>query len=1045
MAGLRYKIPDVPRDNAVFSPTRGLFSVVAPVASENLVRNPEIFTLTDYETIGAPAPTVELDGAIVNRGVYSAHVTRTDGGAGIQYRTPYSVTVDLVYSFSVDIYGTGEYAIRISGATSGNVYAADIVNVGEFWSRFDVTGIVTVEEALLLQVEHQQSSPNEATDFHADGFQLEQSDYATTFISGSLKGFIAGDGSYQWTGSPHNSSSIRSGQTRSGGRIMNLQDDLDFEIFEFSGLGYGSFDCAACREFTMTGSIAASSYGDLSRKRACLVRAFRPHATCVKQDTLLYYQAFDDCGDPIGPCIEIRARFQDTTGFEGDWDNPWVQRVALRFESCEVTSLCECGNDATQLQIIDWVREVNGLAGLTADGVWDSLNGGPGINANVTGMAIGADGKLYVVGDGVDSDDDGFDELMCWDGTSWSTLGELDNSSQGLSCIAADSRGNVYFGGNFHSIDGIAVNNIAYYDIEQGVILPLGDPGAALNGVKDSAAVSGSVETIAIAPDGRIVVGGNFEFSYDAVNGETYRGNIARFDLFTRAWSSMSSGLDNTVNSIVNDIAISPDGVIWAAGRFRQGVAVGNGITSITWFNEDDQTFELVDQPINSDGGGGVSTTACTIKAIAFDAGGRLYMGGDFDGFFDVTRTTVVWYNNIARYNGQSWERLDAVSDDECTGITYQGYIPGTSPTFSAASVEDIAIDTSGLVLIAGSFNTAACGVFAPGIVGYDGTSYVPLGIVGPPTGYAAFTDEPEYSVSAVLPGGQFGYFNSSFYGASPAGVSTGTASANAALRETLFVGVNTLDNAGHTLIAPAVTTVTNTTSVKARPIIEIRGPGCFLGIYNRTTGAEIRFGPRSTQLIEGEILQIDLSQKIPTAVSNMRGSIAGLLDRSTSISEFFLLPGENQIGLIIWCDTAAIEGDCYFSDSAATTWGESNVGDVYTITYSPLNAQFQAGITNAITATNGVAKIVVNSRTYNFWGDAISNNLNGSFDYDLSLVPPDAYPFSVTDNDIELLAQQIDESVVFGCAGSAATAHILWQPCYQSIDEAVEGVCDIV
>jgi hypothetical protein len=106
-------------------------------------------------------------------------------------------------------------------------------------------------------------------------------------------------------------------------------------------------------------------------------------------------------------------------------------------------------------------------------------------------------------------------------------------------------------------------------------------------------------------------------------------------------------------------------------------------------------------------------------------------------------------------------------------------------------------------------------------------------------------------------------------------------------------------------LASPFITKTTdveNLGSAYAYPTIRIYGPATLVGIFNRTTGAEVWFNHYdvSVHVEEEETFFIDFAHSRLRIWTDRRGTISGgLYLGSTTTAKFWLQPGTNRIGLL--------------------------------------------------------------------------------------------------------------------------------------------------
>jgi uncharacterized delta-60 repeat protein len=123
-----------------------------------------------------------------------------------------------------------------------------------------------------------------------------------------------------------------------------------------------------------------------------------------------------------------------------------------------------------------------------------------------------------------------------------------------ISALAVQPDGKVLLVGDFIGVQGGSRNGVARLDAD-GTLDRTFDPGSGANG---------PVMSIAVQPDGRIVIGGSFS-SFNS----TPRNNIARLNADGSLDGSFGAGTGP--DGVVRSIALQPDG----------GVIIGGGFTTV--------------------------------------------------------------------------------------------------------------------------------------------------------------------------------------------------------------------------------------------------------------------------------------------------------------------------------------------------------------------------------------------------------------------------------------------------------------------------------
>jgi hypothetical protein len=247
-------------------------------------------------------------------------------------------------------------------------------------------------------------------------------------------------------------------------------------------------------------------------------------------------------------------------------------------------------------------------------------------NSSVFAIAVSGT-NVYVGGDFDRAGNVAANRIAKWDSHThkWSALGSGVNSR--VLAIAA-SGDDVYAGGNFTRAGDIHTGPVAHWNDATHKWSAMGDE-------LTNTSTSPEVDAIAIAGNGDVYVGGNFEKA-----GSLTLNNIARWD--GSSWHALSSGIGGSFHDVLA-IAISGSDVYigghfdTAGGSIRNNIARWNGST---WFNL-------------GAGTGGIYPGVC---AIAIN-GTNIYIGGEFVEVTDSINGTQT-VGHVAMWNGSVWSTL---------------------------------------------------------------------------------------------------------------------------------------------------------------------------------------------------------------------------------------------------------------------------------------------------------------------------------------------------------------------------------------------------
>lgn len=359
----------------------------------------------------------------------------------------------------------------------------------------------------------------------------------------------------------------------------------------------------------------------------------------------------------------------------------------------------------------------NKISRLNIDGTLDStfVNSITESSAYINAIAVQTDGKILIGGwfnfisqvlrQGI--------ARLNYDGTPDTSLAFVQLGQPGtIRNIARQSDGRILVSGQFRYVNGIYTENLGRVNSdgsldstfsvgslfssheEVNTIVPLPNGKILIGGIFDiflqttsyrniarlnsdgsvdttftASNLSGNIESISLQPDGKIIVGGSFNYFNNVP-----RNNLVRLNADGTVDTTFLNNLQGT-NSFVLSTVVQPDGKIVIGGSFSQI----NGVTrdTIARLNNDgslDTTFQTV-----------VFTGGSRIlRDIKLQSDGKLIIGGIFSTVNGVSR------NNIARLNSNG--TLDT---------SFLNNLSGTN-----GEVTEFAINPNGRIIIGGRFTS---------------------------------------------------------------------------------------------------------------------------------------------------------------------------------------------------------------------------------------------------------------------------------------------------------------------------------------------------
>lgn len=677
------RMPQPPGGPFVLNPDRGWFSVILPVARTNLVINPSFETnATSWTVIGAGSIAVST--TYQAHGAYSLAITPTATTTdGARYDTV-SLTSGTTYAYSCKFRGVANLKYKICIETTGasELTNATFIATGKWqwvWGYYTETASTT-RRFTVRKVAHASTAV-----FYIDGVQVEAiaaGETVSTYIDGDQLGLIPNQQppAYYWAGTPHASQSSRSGQTRAGGMVVNLQDVYRFNITGFVGLGmavptiittpHGQLDgeqfqreTKQSRRIVVNGTFGSRGYGEYQRNFSDLSQALDRDRIGADQPIILRYQAYDRLRE-LGGWADAIVKYAG--GLDGDVANHFSETVGIGFTQFTPDLI---GLDAgATLNVQTSVTSANYILKRATNGQWSAVSSGTvnGASGAVSVITIANDGKVYVGGVFATASGVANTSRICYydpsDGLFHAMgTGAADNE---VTSIVIGPDGTVYAGGTFTAMGGVgSTKNIAKWN------------GAAWSAMGSGVTTGANVYALAVDATGNVYAGG----AYTVMGGVANTVRIAKWD--GSAWNALSTGANDNVRAL----AVTPSGTLYLGGDFT---TIG-GVSAALVASWNGSAFSAL--------GTGLGAT-CFALGVGLDL--RLYASGSF------TTAGGVSASHVAVWNGSSWAAMgDGLNSD----------------------ARRIAVAPDGSIWFGGSFTLASGAAPPAGLVRWNGSSFVPV------------------------------------------------------------------------------------------------------------------------------------------------------------------------------------------------------------------------------------------------------------------------------------------------------------------------------
>jgi hypothetical protein len=467
-----------------------------------------------------------------------------------------------------------------------------------------------------------------AANFFVDGLQVEAiaaGETVSTYIDGDQQGLVPNQFPvpFAWNGTPHASTSYRTGQTRAGGMVipfrtygwfltaivglgLALPQNVATEYARIDG-GYDDYTRKPTRQFTLAGQFeSAGAYRSLRDQRGQLARLFDRDLVSLDQRLTLMRWIEDECGVIDTSYCRVLAKYQG--GLEGNTDNHYASQAPITFTNY-LPAIMSDGEIAAALSPQTSVANVNRIALRNAAGSWQAIGTGA-TGGSVYAVTKGNDGKYYIAGDFTLFGGVANTVRICSYDPVTGTIAALGTGAASGTVwdLQVAPNGYIWAVGTFANMGGVAAADfVAYWD------------GSVWN-------APGTPPTVS-ATDVLVPAGGAFDQSgnfYLAAATTT----ISKWTAATNTWASIAACTGVAFTAIR-----APDGNIMMAGTLSVVAGIAGGpvykynVTTGVW---------------TSAGSPGYAVTS-----LAYDSAGQLYSGGS---------------SVLSRYNGVQWVNLATIS-----------------------------------------------------------------------------------------------------------------------------------------------------------------------------------------------------------------------------------------------------------------------------------------------------------------------------------------------------------------------------------------------
>ena len=645
----------------------GYWKIILPSYGINCINNPNAMGNGDYRTIAVA--TITLDTSQAYFGYRNFKVVGSSDNQGL--RLTQQALTNVAHYATVRTYG------EITGwdwsMDNTNWYAPTLLGREGPWYIYGYQ--FASGECSGSTYFRMQKNGAGAFTWYIGHVQVEARLYSSTPINGDRKGFTR-DG-YVWLGTPNASASLRNGWERSGGVVVDIEDQYKFRVKYGVGTGMPPIQHnvqplallpgalyqghkALPRILDLVSSTKTNVRAEISAARSNFINAIKPDRVYPEQPVVIRYTGIN-----VDKPIDFHGVYD--SGMENQITSGAIDNPTPRF-ICYDPFIYEPHSEGKELQRQALISNCDYVC-RKIGGTWSNIS--TNFNGNVFALAEGKDKCVYLAGAFTTALGLPSTGIVKWDPVTevLSTMGNIAGGAVQAFCLSVAANGDIYLGGNFTTVNSVA--NTAYIakwngsawtalatglssyvnDIVQGIdgtiyvggnFLNAGGDGdadyiAKWNGsafvhVGAAAATNGSIQAMAVAPNGDIYVTGGF-----TTIGGVSANHIARFDGTT--WYPLGTGLSGGGSGWGWGIAIKENGNVYITGDFTSA----NGVTCNNIAVWNGSTFIPLGTGLNGVG-----------YVVSFDYAGNLYCGGVF-----TTAGGAALADRMAVWNGTTWNHLD--------------------------------------------------------------------------------------------------------------------------------------------------------------------------------------------------------------------------------------------------------------------------------------------------------------------------------------------------------------------------------------------------